>query len=173
LAPTSPGRTCPRSAAGATSSVASSPLTLAPSSQFSSGVLSALLAAQAAPTPQTEAANIIASLNPGGDGTLSLGQVEQALTGSSSTTSPQQLAIANAFSSLTGGSGALTQQELASALQSLQQNAPAAGFGGHHHHHHHLDASIGNDGSASTTAPTTGSTATDSSSDTAPGGTST
>jgi hypothetical protein len=150
------GQNLPTSGAGSTSSAAASPLSLAPSSQFASGALSALLAAQTTPTPQTLAANIISTLNPGGDGTLSLGQVEQALTGASSTTSPQQLAIANAFNSMTGGSGALTQNELASALQSLQQSGPAAWFGGHHHHHHHhLDASSGTGASTSSTTPTT------------------
>jgi hypothetical protein len=146
------GQNLPTSAPGSTSSAAASPLSLAPSSQFSSGVLSALLAAQTTPTPQTLAANIISTLNPGGDGTVSLGQVEQAMTGSSSTTSPQQLAIANAFNNLTGGSGALTQNELASALQSTQQSGPAALFGGHHHHHHHLDAQSESTGSADTGA---------------------
>ena len=156
------GQNLPTSGASSTSSAAATPLSLAPSSQFASGALSALLAAQATPTPQTLAANIISTLNPGGDGTLSLGQVEQALTGSSSTTSPQQLAIANAFNSMTGGSGALTQNELASALQSLQHSGPAAWFGGHHHHHHHLDASSGTGAStSSTTSTTTASAATD------------
>jgi len=114
------------------------------------------------PTPQTLAANIISTLNPGGNGTLSLGQVEQALTGRSSTTSPQLLAIANAFNSMTGGTGALTQTELATALQSLLQSGPAAWFAGHrHHHHHHLDALSGTDGSKPSTTSTTAGASTD------------
>ena len=53
------------------------------------------------------------AINPGGNGALSLGQAEQALTGTSATTSPQQF-IANAFAQLdTNADGSLSQSELA------------------------------------------------------------
>jgi hypothetical protein len=121
------------------SSLGAAPLSATPSSQFASNVLSELLSAQESqPSSQNLASQIISAINPNGDGSLSLAQVEQSLTGSSATTSPQQTGIANAFAQLdANGDGALSQSELAQALQSLQQNDPFQGVGGHHHHHHH------------------------------------
>ena len=152
-------------AASSTSgSLGASPLSTTPSSQFASNILSALLSAQEGPpSPQALASQMIGAINPGGNGSLSLAQVEQSLTGSSATTSPEQMSIANAFAKLdTNGDGALSQTELASALQSLQQSNPFQALGGHHHHHHHhID-----DQSASTTAASTSaSTSTSSDSD--------
>jgi hypothetical protein len=147
------------------SSQAATPLSSTPSSQFASGILSALMAAQQdQPSAQTVAGQVISAINPGGDGSLSLSQVEQSLTGGSATTSPQQASIANAFSQLdTNGDGSLSQGELANALQSLQQGDPMQGAsGGRHHHHHHMQAEGTSDtaesGAASTTAASTSTT---------------
>jgi hypothetical protein len=144
--------------AGATASATSTPLGLAPSSQFAAGALSALISAQAS-QPQSEAAGIIQALNPNGNGSLSLGQVEQALTGSpSASSSPQQLAIAGAFAQLdTNGDGQLSQTELAQALTSLQSSDPSQGMAGHHHRHHHLAAADDAGGAQSSTASATSS----------------
>jgi EF-hand domain len=143
--------------ATATGSAASTPLGLAPSSQFASSALSALISAQES-QPQNEAAGIIQALNPNGNGSLSLGQVEQALTGSpSASSSPQQLAIAGAFAQLdANGDGQLSQSELAQALTALQSSDPSPGMSGHHHRHHHL-AAAGADGAQSSTASATSS----------------
>jgi hypothetical protein len=144
------------------SSLAPAPLSATPSSQFASGILSALMAAQQGqPSDQTVAGQIISAINPNGDGSLSLSQVEQTLTGSAATTSPQQQSIANAFAQLdTNGDGSLSQGELANALQSLQQDDAtqgAASTGGRHHHHHHMQAESATD--ATTTSSTAGDTA--------------
>ena len=142
-------------ASGSSSSQAPSPLSATPSSQFASNILSALLAAQQAPpSAQTLAGQVVSAINPGGNGALSLGQVEQALTGSSATTSPQQLSIANAFAQLdTNADGSLSQSELATALQSLQQSDPLQGAGGHHHHHHHhMQAESATDSTSATSS---------------------
>jgi hypothetical protein len=157
------------SGSSSSSSLASSPLSATPSSQFASNILSALLAAQQAPpSAQTLAGQVISAINPGGNGSLSLGQVEQALTGSSATTSPQQLSIANAFGQLdANGDGSLSQTELATALQSLQQSDPLQGAGGHHHHHHHhMQAESAPDStSATSSTASTASTSSDATTD--------
>jgi hypothetical protein len=158
------GQNLPTIGAGgsSSSSLAPSPLSSTPSSQFASGILSALVAAQQSPpSAQTLAGQIISAINPGGNDSLSLGQVEQSLTGSSATTSPQQLAIANAFAQLdTNGDGSLSQSELATALQSLQQSDPLQGMGGHHHHHHHQMQAQGATDSTSSTSSTTSAAST-------------
>ena len=144
------------------SSLAPTPLSATPSSQFASNILSALMSAQTQPNDQTIAGQIISAINPNGNGSLDLPQVEQALTGSSATTSPQQQSIANAFAQLdTNEDGSLSQGELANALQSLQQDDQtqgATGAGGHHHHHHHMQAESPSDPS-STSSETGSSTA--------------
>ena len=152
------------SAASSTSSLGASPLSTTPSSQFASNILSALLSTQEAPpSAQSLASQIIGAINPGGNGSLSLAQVEQSLTGSSATTSPEQLSIANAFAKLdTNGDGALSQSELAAALQSTQQSDPLQGLGGHHHHHHHH---IDDQNASATSASTSSSTSTTADSD--------
>jgi hypothetical protein len=151
------------------SSLAPTPLSATPSSQFASNILSALMSAQTQPNDQTIAGQIISAINPNGDGSLDLSQVEQALTGSSATTSPQQQSIANAFAQLdTNADGSLSQGELANALQSLQQGDPtqgADGAGGHHHHHHAMQAE-----SASATTPTSSSSNASTGSSTTTGG---
>ena len=141
--------------AASTSSQAPSPLSSTPSSQFTSAILSALVAIQ-----QTSSSAPAATNNPNGDGALSLSQVEQSLTGSSATTSPQQTSIANAFAQLdTNADGSLSQGELATALQSLQQPAdPTQPTSGRHHHHHHMQAQAGssaNDPATSTSSDST------------------
>jgi len=147
------------------SSLAPTPLSATPSSQFASNILSALMSAQTQPNDQTIAGQIISAINPNGNGSLDLSQVEQALTGSSASTSPQQQSIASAFAQLdTNGDGSLSQGELASALQSLQQDDPtqsAGGTGGHHHHHHHMQAETAADStSTSSTAATSATSST-------------
>jgi hypothetical protein len=93
---------------------------------------------------------VINTLNPGGT-SLSLSQVETALTGSSAS-SPANTALASAFSQLdTNGDGQLSASELAAGVEALQQ---ADGGGHHHHHHHHAEASSSTDATASTTATT-------------------
>jgi len=138
----------------ATQSAAAGPLSLGPAGQFTSNVLGALLAAQET-TPQSMAGDIISALNPGGT-SLSLGRAEQALTGSaSSSTSPQALGIASAFSQLdTNGDGQVSQSELATALQSLPSDA-RQGIFHHHRHHHRLDAAT-----SDATAQASGTTST-------------
>ena len=148
------------------SSQAPTALSATPSSQFASNILSALMSAQTQPTNQTVAGQIISAINPNGNGSLDLSQVEQALTGSSATTSPQQQSIAGAFAQLDANSdGSLSQGELANALQSLQQDDQtqgAAGAGGRRHHHHHMQAESPSDTSSasSETGSTTGSSTT-------------
>ena len=139
------------------SSLAPAPLSATPSSQFASGILSALMAAQQSqPSDQTVAGQIVSAINPNGNGSLSLSQVEQSLTGSSATTSPQQQSIANAFAQLdTNGDGSLSQGELANALQSLQQDDPtqgATGMGGGRHHHHHMQAESATDATSTSSS---------------------
>ena len=139
------------------SSLAPAPLSATPSSQFASGILSALMAAQQSqPSDQTVAGQIVSAINPNGNGSLSLSQVEQSLTGSSATTSPQQQSIANAFAQLdTNGDGSLSQGELANALQSLQQDDPtqgATGVGGGRHHHHHMQAESATDATSTSSS---------------------
>jgi hypothetical protein len=143
----------PASGASSTSSLGASPLAATPSSQFASDLLSALVSAQQSPpSAQTIAGQIISAINPNGNGSLSLSQVEQSLTGSSATTSPQQQAIAGAYAQLdANGDGSLSQGELASALQSLQQQSdPTQAMAGHHHHHHHMQAETAADTTSST-----------------------
>jgi hypothetical protein len=139
--------------AAATSSLAPSPLSSTPSSQFTSAILSALVAVQQTPLSAQGVAGQVSAVNSNGDGAWSLSQVEQPLTGGSATTSPQQASIANAFAQLdTNGGGSLSQGELATALQSLQQQAdPTQPTSGRHHHHHHMQAQAG----SSTTDPGT------------------
>jgi hypothetical protein len=143
------------------SSLAPTALSATPSSQFASNILSALMSAQTQPSDQTIAGKIISAINPNGNGSLDLSQVEQALTGSSATTSAQQQSIASAFAQLdTNADGSLSQGELANALQTLQQDdGPQAtdGAGGHHHHHHPMQAGST---SATTSSTTDSSTAT-------------
>lgn len=145
-------------AASSTSSLGATPLASTPSSQFANDLLSALVSAQQGPpSAQTVAGQIISAINPNGDGSLSLPQVEQSLTGSSATTSPQQQAIASAFAQLdANGDGSLSQGELANALQSLQQQSDPmqAMGGGRRHRHHHMQAQAG-----SSTTDTTSSAA--------------
>ena len=158
------------------SSLAPTPLSATPSSQFASNILSALVSAQTQPNDQTIAGQIISAINPNGNGSLDLSQVEQALTGSSATTSPQQQSIANAFAQLdTNGDGSLSQGELASALQSLQQDTTAEATGeagGRHHHHHPMQAQSPSDASStsSSTDAATGSSTTTSGATTTTGG---
>lgn len=138
------------SAASATGSLATTPpAALTPASQFASNLLSQLLQFQSS-WSQTAAGDIINSINPGGT-SLDLSQVEQALTGSTATTSPQQLAIANAFSQVTGGANQLTQSQLALSLQSMGTSMNGmGGMGGMgHHHHHHFGMSGAGDSSGS------------------------
>ena len=136
---------------------------------------------------QTLASNLIAALNPGGNGELSLSQVEAALgltppdgtsasTSSSSSTSASSAtsAVAQAFNALdTNQDGELSSDELGAGLQSLAQNLAAqpSATPHHHHHHHHggaPDPADVSSASASTSAssPTTGTTTTASGGDT-------
>ncbi len=140
------------SSSSSTAGSASTPTSGAASSQFATETLSALLQAQSGQTnPATAIADqVINTLNPGGT-SLSLSQVETALTGSSAS-SPANTALASAFSQLdTNGDGQLSASELAAGVEALQQ---ADGGGHHHHHHHHAEASSSTDATASTTATT-------------------
>lgn len=166
--------------------------------QLQAGAASASSATQAASTSsssatstlsanaQTLASNLIAALNPGGNGELSLSQVEAALglsppdgtsasTSSSSTSaSSATSAVAQAFNALdTNQDGELSSDELGAGLQSLAQNLAAqpSATPHHHHHHHHggaPDPADVSSASASTSAssPTTGTTTTASGGDT-------
>ncbi len=138
------------------SSLAPSPLSATPASQFAANLLSALLSAQQSlPSAQSLAGQVISAIEPNGNGSPSLSQAGQAPAGGSATTSPQQTSIANAFSQLDANAdNALSQGELASALQALQaQTDPTQATGGRRHHHRHADgASSSTDQSASTTS---------------------
>jgi hypothetical protein len=147
------GQNMPSSpAASATSSVSTTPPAAStPASQFASDLLSKLLESQTS-WSQAAAGDIINTINPDGK-SLDLSQVEQALTGSTATTSPQQMAIANAFSQLTAGTGQLTQSQIALSLESMGSSMNGVG-GMHHHRHHHFSMlgmgdSSGADGSTS------------------------
>jgi hypothetical protein len=167
------GQNMPTSSAGnsPSSSLAPTPLSATPASQFSSDVLSFILSQQSqqASQSQTLAGDIISQINPGGS-TLDLSQVEQALTGSTATTSPQQMGIANAFSQLTGGTDVLTQSMLAQSLDSLSSVSNAFGMFPHHHHHHDWQSDASS--AASGTSGTSGTSGSSGSSDTSGGSTS-
>ena len=130
------------------------------STQFSTETLAALLQAQQPQTdPATSIANqLITDLGGGTSGSLSLSQVETALTGSSGASSANT-AVAAEFAKLdTNGDGQLSSSELASGLQALQQAQQSSG--GHHHHHHHVEASSSDAGAAASTASASPTTAT-------------
>ncbi len=126
-----------------------------PSGQFAANTLSALISAQQAPpTPADIAAKLISAADTNGDGSLSLAEVQNAISpnGSSSTQPSNASPLNAAFGKLdTNGDGVLSADELATALQSM-----FAAHKGHHHHGQYAAASA----LASSTPPTTATAAT-------------
>ena len=117
---------------------------------------------------QTLASNLIASLNPGGNGELSLSQVEAALglalpdgttasaSASASTSSAATSAATQAFNALdTNHDGELSASELGAGLQSLAQNLAAQPSATPHHHHHHHHAAAPDPADASSASAST------------------
>ena len=169
---TGSGQTSPTDATDqATTAPASSPKPAgSASSQFSTDTLSALLAAQEGPpSASSVASNMIGSLDTNGDGSLSLDEVEQALSGgNASSTSTSNTAEAQAFAKLdTNGDGQLSADELTAALNTMQQDQ-AQQTHGHHgggHHHHHMDASASTDATSTTSTSALTTTASSSTTD--------
>ena len=167
--------------AASTASAAPSFLGSTPSQQFSSDLLATLISAQAAPPSASGVAGkLISNLDANGDGTLSLSEIENALSNGASaqTSSAATASLTSGFNKIdANGDGQISQTELATALQTLVQDAQS--LSGPRHHHHHQPAgdgdqaqdqtqtqtgsSIGSTTSASTasTAPAAGGAATD------------
>lgn len=128
-----------------------------PSGQFAADTLTALISAQQSPpTPADIAAKLIGAADGNGDGSLSLEEIQNAISpsGSSGAQASGGSAISGAFAKLdVNGDGALSADELATALQSM--------FAAHKGHHHHGQRAAGTATASSTTpgsTPTTSST---------------
>ena len=128
-----------------------------PSDMFSGSTLSALTSAQEGGASywrqqiDSDVANqMISQLDTDGDGSLSLSEVQNALGGSSGTTSSGGATsgststatvstmdgLSSAFASLdTNGDGKLSADELTNALNQMQGSGQAQAHHGHHHHH--------------------------------------
>jgi len=159
------------SSASSTTSTSAANAPSTPSTQFAPDLLSALLSTQSAPpSADSVASGLISQLDSNSDGSLSLAEVTQAMTGqgnSTGTASTQATdsgavstqatasnAVASAFAKLdTNGDGQLSSSELAAAITSLNQEASSVS--GHHRHHHQADATQ----QASQSTPTSESTA--------------
>jgi len=128
-----------------TDSTASSTSVAAPTpstSLFAPDMMATLIAAQSQGSLADQAsASLIGTLDNDRDGSLSLAEVQRALSGggqadtttTSSTTSP----VDKAFAKLdANGDGELSASELSSAMQTLEQTASEM-IGRRHHHHHH------------------------------------
>jgi Ca2+-binding EF-hand superfamily protein len=120
-----------------------------PSSQFSSGTLSALIAFQAQPPLASNlASEILGGTDTDQNGALSLDEVSKALSSSRSSSSAS--AIQTAFARMdTNTDGQLDSDELATALQQMQQGH------GRHHHHHLASSNPASTASSDPTASTT------------------
>jgi hypothetical protein len=157
------GSSSTSTSSSSTTVAASTPTSSSASTQFATDTLSALLQAQGGQTnTATQIADqVINTLNPGGT-SLSLSQVETALTGSSASSSANT-ALAAAFSQLdTNGDGQLSASELARGVENLAQDQSTQGASGHHHHHHHGGAPSSTDASSSS-ASSSASTSSDTS----------
>lgn len=129
----------------------SSPAPSTPSTQFASDTLSALIGTQtqSGGWASNEASNILSA--DGSNGEISLAQVTSAMQSMGSTDSTSQ--ITSAFNQMdTNGDGELSQSELTSALQQMQQSQ---GGGGGHHHHHRVSGSSGASSSSTSSSTTT------------------
>ena len=126
--------------AASTASAAPSFLGSTPSQQFSSDLLATLISAQAAPpSASSVAGKLISNLDANGDGTLSLSEIENALSNGASaqTASAATASLTSGFNKIdANGDGQISQTELATALQTLVQDAQSLGGPRHHHHHH-------------------------------------
>jgi Ca2+-binding EF-hand superfamily protein len=165
----------------ATASAAPALLGSTPSQQFSSDLLATLISAQAAPPSASNVAGkLISNLDTNGDGTLSLSEVEKALSngGAVQTSSAATASLTSAFNKIdTNGDGQISQSELTTALQTLVQDAQSQG--GNHHHHHHssggadqAQAQTGSTNSTAAASTTSTSAAAATTADTSPAGSS-
>ena len=158
FAPPSTGQNVPTGAANSSTTTPSA----TPSSQFSSSLLSTLIAAQStASRASSTAGKLVSTFDGDSSGSLSLAEVQQALgggggaQGANAASATNASAISQAFAKIdTNGDGQLSQSELATALQSLQQDGQASGA--HHHHHHHPDVAQASTTAGSGAAATSG-----------------
>ena len=148
-----------------TASAAPSFLGSTPSQQFSSDLLATLIAAQAAPpSASSVAGKLISNLDADGDGSLSLSEIEKALSNGASaqTSSATTASLTSGFNKIdANGDGQISQTELTTALQALVQDAQSqGGVRRHHHHHPSGDADQAQAQTSSSAGSTTASSAT-------------
>lgn len=133
------------STTGATPAVSAPVTPPAPQTNpFATDMMAVLLQAQSQQSMASQAATgLIGALDTNGDGSLSLSEVDQAMSKTGLTpasTDASTSPFAKAFGKMdTNGDGQLSGSELTAALQTLEQTAAAGMTAPHRHHHHRTD----------------------------------